>query len=86
MAAIRFFTIMDLNCGAMENPSDSLHIQKIGPHVLLLEWLRSHVCMYVCMFSFLLMSMYILYVCMHVCMYVCMYVYLNVMAGQNTYV
>jgi hypothetical protein len=52
VAAIRFVTIMDLNCGAKENPSDSLHIQKIGPHVLLYVYLNGlgamHVCMYVC--------------------------------------
>ena len=40
VAAIRFFPIMDLNCGAMENPSDSLHIRKIGPHVLLYVYLN----------------------------------------------
>ncbi len=57
VAAIRFFTIMDLNCGAMENPSDSLHIQKIGPQVLLYVYLNG--CMYICMYVFMYVCMYV---------------------------
>jgi hypothetical protein len=78
VAALRFVTIMDLNCGAMESSFDSLHIQKIGPHVLLYVYLNGggamYVCMYVSMYDFIFID-----VCIY-CMYVCMYV----MAEQKT--
>ena len=61
----------------MENPSDSLHIQKIGPHVLLYVYLNGwgamYVCMYVCMYVFIFIDVYVYIVCMYACMYVCMY-------------